>query len=436
MLRAYTTLLIAALSLPWLRAAPLRAEDWPQWRGPNRDGVWHETGILGSFPAGGLKVRWRVPVGWGYSSPVIAKGRVFLTDCDGTLPKAKERVLCFEEATGKPLWDYSTDVTYTKDTYFVDKNGRPTMPGQTPTSTPIVNSGKVYSVGMPGNVICLDALKGELLWKKDLAKEYQMGEFPCPKASPLIENDLLIVFIGGKPGACVVALDKNSGKEVWKALNDTLTHSSPIAITAGGKRQLIVWTNEAISSLDPATGMTYWREKLLTSSDYVISTPVFRDNLLLIGGLMLKLDPEKPAASVLWPNTKAVSRRILSNTSTALLQDGYVFSAKSNGQFVCLEATTGKQVWETDKVTDLKGGASIHPTTNDNSVFLYTERGELILAKLSSKGYQEISRTRLLEPTYPFGGRNVAWSPPAYANRCIFARSDKELICVSLAAKE
>jgi outer membrane protein assembly factor BamB len=383
-----------------------------------------------------LKVRWHVPVGWGYSSPVVAQGRAYLTDCDGTLPKAKERILCFEEATGKPLWNYSTDVTYTKDTYYVDKNGRPTMPGQTPTSTPIVNAGKVYSVGMPGNVTCLDALKGDLLWKKDLAEEYQLGEFPCPKASPLIENDLLIVFIGGKPGACVVALDKNSGKEVWKALNDTLTHSSPIVFIAGGKRQLIVWTNEAISSLDPATGKVYWREKLLTSSDYVISTPVFCDNLLLIGGLMLKLDPEKPAASVLWPNTKAVSRRILSNTSTALLQDGYVFSAKSNGQFVCLEATTGKQVWETDKVTDLKGGASIHPTVNADSVFLYTERGELILAKLSSKGCQEISRASLLEPTYPFGGRNVAWSPPAYANRCIFARSDKELICVSLAAKE
>ena len=151
---------------------------------------------------------------------------------------------------------------------------------------------------------------------------------------------------------------------------------------------------------------------------------------------MLKLDLEKPAASVLWPNTKAISRRILSNTSTALLQDGYVFSAKSNGQFVCLEAKTGKQLWETDKVTDLKGGASIHPTPNGNSVFLYTEKAELILAKLSSKGYKEISRTRLVEPTYPFGGRNVAWSPPAYANRCVFARSDKELICLSLAARQ
>ena len=423
------------LVLLLLASTAIRADDWPQWRGPDRDGVWHETGILEAFPANGLKIRWRAPVGWGYSSPVIAKGRVYVTDCDGVLPNAKERVHCLDEATGKPVWDYSTNVTYAKDTYYVDKNGRPTTPGQLPTPTPTVNAGKIYCVGLPGNVVCLDALKGNELWKKDLADEYQLGPFPCPKSSPLIENDLLIVAIGGKPGACVVALDKNSGKEVWRALDDATTYSSPIAINAGGKRQLIVWTNEAISSLEPATGKTYWRVRLLTSMDYVISTPVFRDNLLLIGGLMLKLDPAKPGASVLWPNTKAVSQRVLSNTSTALLHDGYVFSAKSYGQLVCLDAQTGKQVWETDKVTDAKGGASVHPSLNGNSAFLYTEKGELILAKLSSKGYQEISRTRLVEPTYPFGGRNVAWSPPAYANRCVFARSDKELVCFSLAAK-
>ena len=139
-----------------------------------------------------------------------------------------------------------------------------------------------------------------------LRKEY--GEVWC-NASPLIEGDLLILVVGGKPNACVVAFDKHSGKAAWKALGDTATHSSPIAITAGGKRQLIVWTNEAVTSLDPATGKTYWRERLLTTADYVVSTPVFHDNLLLIGGLMLKLDREKPAASVLWPNTKAVSRR-------------------------------------------------------------------------------------------------------------------------------
>jgi outer membrane protein assembly factor BamB len=235
--------LVIATAMPVLFAPVLHADDWPQWRGPNRDGVWNESGLLESFPAEGLKVRWRVPVGWGYSSPVLATGRVYVTDCVGMLPNAKERVLCFEEATGKAIWNYSTDITYTKDTFLVDKNGRPTTPGQLPTPTPIVNAGKIYALGMTGQVFCLDALNGELLWKNPLANEYQLGEFPCPKGSPLIENNLLIVAIGGKPHACVIALDQDSGKEAWRALDDTVTHSSPIAITAGGKRQLIVWTN-------------------------------------------------------------------------------------------------------------------------------------------------------------------------------------------------
>jgi outer membrane protein assembly factor BamB len=149
---------------------------------------------------------------------------------------------------------------------------------------------------------------------------------------------------------------------------------------------------------------------------------------------MLKLDTDKPGASVLWP-ARAASRRILSNTSTALFRGDQVFLARSTGELVCLEAGTGKQVWETDKVTDLKGGASIHLTSNGDGVFLYTDKAELIRAQLTAKGYKEISRGRLLEPTYAFAGRKVAWAPPAYANGHVFARSEKELVCVSLAAK-
>ena len=245
----------------------------------------------------------------------------------------------------------------------------------------------------------------------------------------------LIVFTGGKPGACVVALDKNTGKEAWKALDDSVSNSSPIIIAAGGTRQLIVWTGESVTSLDPAMGNTYWRERLVTSNNDAISTPVCHKNLLLISGLMLELDGERPAAAVLWPESKAVSRRVLSNTSTPLLRGDHLFSARSSGELVCLESRTGRQVWETDKVTDLKSGASIHITLNGDSVLLYTDKGELIRARLTPQGYDEISRTRLLEPTYSFGGRKCAWSPPAYANRHVFARNDKELICASLEAK-
>lgn len=408
-----------------LLPAALQADDWPQWRGLNRDGVWGETGLLQSFPADGLKVRWRVPVGGGFSSPVVAQGRVYLADSELMKPRAKERLLCLDETTGKPLWTHSYDVAY-EDWAF--------DPAQEigPVATPIVQNGKVYILGRVGHLFCLDARSGEVLWKKNSEKDYQVA-FSPGMPSPLIEGDLLILFVGGKPGACVVALDKDTGTEVWKALDESLTFSSPIVIFSGGKKQLIVWTQESVTSLDPAAGTTCWRQRLATGSDYAVSTPVFHKGRLLIGGMMFQLESDKPAAAVLWPVSKVLSRRIFSHTSTALFRDEHLFSARSTGELICIEASTGKQVWETDKVTDLKNGASIHLTLNGDSVLLYTNKGELIRARLTSQGYHEISRVAVLEPTFPFGGRNVAWSPPAYANRHIFARNGKELICASLA---
>jgi outer membrane protein assembly factor BamB len=420
-------LLVSGLTLPWLISPAVRGEDWPQWRGLNRDGVCAETGLLQSFPAGGLKVRWRIPVGWGFSSPVVALGRVYLADSELMKPKARERLLCLDEATGKAIWTHAYDVAY-EDWAF--------DPAQEigPVATPIVQNSKVYCLGRLNDLFCLDARNGGVLWKKNLEKDYQ-ATFSPGMPSPLIDGDLLILFIGGKPDACVVALNKDTGQEVWKALDEKLTFSSPIVIASGGKKQLIVWTQESVTSLDPAAGTTYWRQRLLTSADYSVSTPVFHKDRLLIGGLMLQMDSDKPAATVLWPASKAPARRIYSHTSTALFRGDHLFSAKSTGEFVCVEASTGQQVWETDKVTDLKNGASIHLTPNGDSVFLYTNKGELNLAQLTPEGYKEISRVAVLEPTMPFGGRNVTWSPPAYANRHIFARNGKELICASLAVE-
>jgi outer membrane protein assembly factor BamB len=420
------TLRAAAFMLSLLLPAAVWADDWPQWRGPNRDGACTETGLLQSFPAEGLKVRWRVPVGWGFSSPVISQGRVYLADSELMKPRAKERLHCFAESSGKPLWTHSYEVAY-EDWAF--------DPAQEigPVATPIVENGKVYTVGRVGHVFCVDARKGEVLWQRNVHKDYQVA-FAPGTPSPMIEGELLILFIGGKPGACVVALHKDNGKEAWRALDESLTFSSPIVISSGGKKQLIVWTQESVTALDPATGNTWWKQRLLTSGEYAVSTPVFHKDRLLIGGLMFQLDPDRPAARVLWPDSKAPSRRIFSHTSTALFLGDHLYTAKSAGQLICVDAATGEQVWESAKVTDLKGGASIHMTQNGDSVLLYTNKGELIRARLTSQGYHELGRALVLEPTMPFAGRKVAWSPPAYANRHIFARSGKELICASLAA--
>jgi outer membrane protein assembly factor BamB len=420
------TLLAAVLGLCLLFAQAAAAGDWPQWRGPNRDGVWDETGILQTFPAGGLNIAWRAPVGRGWSSPVIARGRVYVTDVRLARPSATERVLCFEAATGNVLWSHAYGLEYPDWAFGPDGGG--------PRSTPIVHGDRLFALGATGQLFCLDAGRGQVIWNKSLAKEYGLEPFAGITASPLIEGELLILYICGKPAACVVALDKKSGKEVWRALDDAFTYSSPIVITAAGRRQLIVWTQPAVTSLDPATGRVWWREMFSTPGDTAVSTPVFANDRLLIGGLMLKLAADRPAASVLWPESRAVSKRVLSNTSTALLQGDYVFSAKTSGELVCLDATTGQQVWATNSVTSLKNGSSIHLTPNGNSVLLFTDQGNLIRARLSAEGYVELSRAHLLDPTYAFNGRNVVWPPPAYAGRHVFARSDNELVCASLAA--
>ncbi len=417
---------LAALGLSVLLPASVWADDWPQWRGPNRDGVWNETGIMESFPPGGLKISWRAALGPGYSSPVVAQGRVFVTDSQVSRPKARERVLCFDAKTGKSLWTHSYEVDYA-EWAFDPKNPLGTRP------TPIISRSKVFTLGARGRMICFEAWNGKVIWEKQFENKSKDSAFT---PSPLIEDNLLILALDGlPPGPCVVALDKNSGKEAWKALDEPTTFSSPIVVTAAGKRQLIVWTQGWVNSLDPATGKLYWRERYPGGTAWAVPTPVSHADLLLVNGVMFKLDSKKPGAAVLWPDGTPPSRRTTSDTSTAMFKADHLFTCNLAGELVCIEAKTGKISWETNQVTDARSGASIHITANGKSAFLFNDKGELIRANLTVGGYTEISRAALLQPTSLYGARKMAWVPPAYTERRVFARSDEELVCASVAAK-
>ncbi|MGB8166897.1 MAG: PQQ-binding-like beta-propeller repeat protein [Chthoniobacteraceae bacterium] len=367
---------------------------------------------------------WRAPAGCGWASPVVAEGRVFLIDSELVKPIARERVRCFEAATGKMLWSFAYEVTYAEWAFVPGQGGGP-------SATPVVEAGRVFAFGGNGHVHCLDAASGAVIWENDLRKSYEVRELQC-RASPLIEGDLLILPAGAKPGACVLALDKKTGREVWKALDDAPSNSSPIVVVAGGQRQLIVWTDDSVASLDPATGATWWREPMTTSNNDSIPTPVVEGNRLLISGLMFALNAAKPDATVLWPGILPATKRLLSNTSSPFLRGEYIFSAKSGGELVCLRASDGALVWKANTVTGIKGGASIHITPTPDGDLLYTDQGNLIRAQLAPEGFREISRAHLIDPTTPFAGRNCAWAPPAFANGHVFARSDRELVCASL----
>lgn len=409
-----------------LGTSAAQAADWPQFRGPNRDGKWDETGILESFPPKGLEFRWKQPVGGGWSSPVVAGGRVFIFDVELIKPTARERLHCFDQKTGQVLWVFAYEENYGEWAYVPER-------GAGPTATPIVAGDRIYTVGANGRTHCLDVKKGAVIWGKNIAKEYQVAEMSC-RPSPLIEGPLLIVFTGAKPGASLLGLDKLTGKEVWKALDDHVSNSSPIVITAGGRRQLIVWSNSSLASLNPASGRTYWREPMTTSGNDSSATPVFRDGRLLVSGLMLDASADPPEAKILWPEIRTPSKRVFSNTSTALLQGDYIYTASGLGELVCLEAATGKQVWSTNSLTAAKNGASIHITPQGRGFFLFTDEGNLIRADLSPAGYREIGRTHLIDPTWPFGQTKFVYAPLAFSNRHVFARNEGEVVCASLEA--
>jgi outer membrane protein assembly factor BamB len=432
----------------------VRADDWPQWLGPKRDGVWRETGILAKFPPGGPKVRWRTPIGEGYAGPAVANGKVYITDRvlakDAKNPKNSfdretrvpgvERILCLNEADGKILWKHEYDCEY-QISY-----------ASGPRTTPVVSGGKVYTLGAMGHLYCYDANKGDVLWSKDLLKEYKTKVPGWGMAGhPLIDGNRLICLVGGK-GSVVVAFDKDSGKEIWKALSAFEPgYAPPMIYEIDGTRQLILWHPEAVNSLDPETGKLHWTQrynkKKMLGAGMSIPTPRLDGDKLFFtnfydGALMLQVKgTEQP--KVLWqiqgrgvePDATDGLHAVM---VTPVLKNGYIYGVCSYGEMRGLDATTGKRLWATHKpVTGEStrwGNAFI--VEQGDRYFLFNELGELVIARFSPKGYEEIDRAKILEPTNTMAkpdGRRVVWSHPAFANRSVYARNDREIICVSLA---
>jgi outer membrane protein assembly factor BamB len=422
----------------------LRAEDWPEIRGKGRLGVWSETGIVDTFPAGGLKVLWRTPIRSGFSGPAVADGRVFVTDFTETQkPRGTERALALDEKTGRILWTREWPADYRGISYPIG-----------PRAVPTVDGDRVYVAGADGKLFCLNVQSGEILWKKDYVADYGTDTRTWGfnwgfASSPLVDGDRLIALVGGRADAKVVAFDKVTGKEIWRALSSTdsdLGVAQPIIITAGGARQLIIWYPGAVASLDPVTGKEYWEVPYKVGASMTVPTPVQSGSLLFFtnfydGPLMLTLDDKKPAATILWKgksDNEIQTDGLHGVITTPVIVGDHIFGICSYGQFRCLRAKTGERIWETQAVTREKARwASGLIVRNGDRLFINNDRGELIIMKPSAEGYQEISRTPLIKPTSPPGNRrelgSVNWSYPAYANRHIYARNDEEIICASLA---
>lgn len=428
--------LLVTICILNLVLAPAFAEDWTEWRGKGRSGIWIESGILDKFPEKGLTVAWRVPIHGGFAGPAVAAGRVFVTDFKKSAGmKGTERALCLDEKSGKILWTREWDADYKGISYATG-----------PRATPTADGDRVFIVGASGLLFCLNARTGAVIWQKDYVKDYGM-QMPTwgISSAPLVDGDRLIAIVGGQPDAMVMAFDKMTGRELWRAIpsDSEQGYSQPVIFEAGKIRRLIIWHPAAVVALDPVTGKVYWRQEYRINLGVTLATPVMNGSRLLVSsfynGSML-LDLARENASVIWKgksNSEINTDGLHTVVNTPVIDGDYIYGICSYGQFRCLSLKTGERVWETMEVTKEKARwASGFIVRNGDRYFINNDRGELIIAKLSPKGYQEISRTQLIKPTTNPGNRRelgmVNWSHPAYANRHIVARNDEEIISVSL----
>jgi outer membrane protein assembly factor BamB len=412
------------------------AEDWPEWRGAGRLGVWKETGIMEKFPEGGLTPVWRAPVKAGYSQPSVAKGRVYVTDYEAGV----ERAVCLEENTGKQRWEQKWEADYRGIDY-----------GSGPRAAPTVDGDVVFVLGAAGHLKCLRTSDGAVVWQKHFGTDYGAVTPPWGFSSaPLVDGNRVIAVVAGKGNAKVVAFEKGTGKEMWRALpaeDSEPGYSQPILVKVGAKRQLVLWHAGAVSALDPATGRVLWEHPFKITMNTPIATPAYAEPNLVVSGFfngarMLRLDARRDDAELMWK--ARVEGEIKGDTLHALMnapviEGDYVYGICAYGQLRCLRLATGERVWETQQVTveKMRNVSAFMVKHGSRYVFL-NDRGELIFGRVSPQGYEEISRTKVVTPTSKAGSRRelkaVNWTHPAFANKHILVRNDEEVLRYRLSA--
>jgi outer membrane protein assembly factor BamB len=433
--------------------SPAFADDWPQWMGPQRDGIWRENGIVEKFPTNGPPVRWRASVHRGYSGPAVVGTRLFLLDRepgpplvrkpgDHSIPAAagNERVLCLDATTGSNIWEHTYDCPY--------RIGYPSGP----RTTPVVAGGRVFTLGAMGDLLCLDASNGKVIWERHLLKDFELVDPPTwgYAAHPLLDGQRLICLVGGTNSA-VVAFDKATGKEIWRSLTAVeIGYAPPVLATIAGRKQLIIWHPDALAGLDPETGQVLWTHPYPVDQkpqrpEVTIATPRVNDARIFVssfyhGALLLQVTNDPPGATVVW-NRHSTSESSLNDglhtvMCTPIWTQEHIYGICGHGELRCLDAKTGDRLWESDAAVGGKIGlfGNAFLIQNEDHVFIWNDQGELILARLSAKGFEEISRAKLLATSENTRGRDIVWCHPAFANRCMYVHNGKELICVSLAA--
>ncbi|MBL8798307.1 MAG: PQQ-like beta-propeller repeat protein [Planctomycetia bacterium] len=384
--------------------------DWPQYRGPRRDGISLESGLLEQWPAEGPPVLWKVAGGPGFSTMSVAGGRVYTAI---QADDQHEAIVCLYESTGEEIWRHRYPGHFTEP-----------FSGVGPRSTPTVTDGKVYAVGSRGQFFCLDAQTGAVVWQTDLLQTFKAEQPEYGYSfSPLVDGDLVFVQPGGNHGNSIAALDRRDGKLVWKAFDDRPGYSSPIVAEIGGKRQVVCLTAEHALGFALADGKLFWKFSWPCFRDCNVASPIAAGDYVFIssgynrgcGLLEITAGPDgnQQAKSVYEHN------RMRNHFSTCVLHQEHLYGFDDNF-LVCMALRTGKVLWKQrgyDKGTLLLA---------NNQLIILGERGKLALADASPEAFKLRSQFQITDTR--------CWSMPVLANGKLFVRDEATIWCLDLRA--
>jgi outer membrane protein assembly factor BamB len=395
-------------------ALGLQAADWPQYLGPGRDGVYPGEALTRAWPSDGPKLLWRKKnIGAGMSGVVVAKGRVILFH----EVNRYDTIECLDAKTGKTLWENN----YASS--FVAGYGS----GAGPRATPAIVGGRVYTMGGQGIVVCTDFATGKTIWQVDTQKSYRASDgFFGMACSPLVEGNAVLLNIGGEAGAGIVALDKNSGKLLWKTLDDEASYSSPVMATLHGKPRAVFFTRTGLAVVDPANGkidfQNRWRARNQASvnaaAPLVVGELIFVTSSYNTGALVLRM--VGGSYKKVWSNDTSLS----SQYASVMHRGGFIYGTHGRADVPpvpalrCVELATGKVRWSVDDFGDCM------MLLSGDQLLALMESGELVLGQVTPAGWREISRAQVVG--------SGARSQPALANGRLYVRSRNQVVCLAV----
>lgn len=393
---------------PETAAAHASRNYWTNFRGPNRDGRYDEIEVLKTWPAAGPALIWKQPIGVGFASFVIADGRAYTIE----QRRGQEVATAYDVATGREIWKQGWNAAYTDST------------GDGPRATPTWDDGRVYALGATGELRCLDAKTGGVLWGRNILSENQASNLSwAMAASPLVVDDKVIVLPGGTAGKSVVAYNKITGAPVWKALNDTQAYVSPMLVTLGGRRQIVVVSSSRAVGLVPEDGSLLWSYTWDTDMGINVSQPIMVDkNRFFIsagygkGAALVEVTGSGKSftARTVWENINMKNK-----FNSSVLHEGYIYGL-DEGILTCLDVNTGERKW--------KGGRYGYGQVilASGNLIVTSDSGDLALVKATPAQYTEVARFSALE--------GKTWNYPAIAGGRLLVRNANQMAAYNIAA--